>query len=80
MAADQDRTGISKMRAALRIFGSPHRYYQGPDALDFLPGICEEIAPTPALIVDGDVLEMTRRGLKRCSRAEPHACWRSAAK
>jgi len=72
MTADEDRTGISKARAALRIFGSPHRYCQGPDALDFLPGICEEIAPAPALIVDGDVLEMTRDQLESLFAGRAH--------
>lgn len=39
----------------VRIFGSPHRYYQGPAALDCLPGICGAIAPHAFLVVDADV-------------------------
>lgn len=40
----------------VRIFGSPHRYYQGPGALDRLPDLCLEIASHPMLVVDADVL------------------------
>lgn len=42
----------------VKIFGSPHRYYQGPDALDRLPDILAEIAPRPFLVVDADVLTL----------------------
>lgn len=40
----------------VRIFGSPHRYYQGPGALDRLPDILGGIASNPFMVVDADVL------------------------
>lgn len=72
MAAEEFAAEMIEARAALRIFGSSHRYYQGPDALDHLPGICEGIAHTPVLIVDSDVLEMTRPRLEAMFAGRPH--------
>jgi len=42
----------------VRVFGSPHRYYQGPDALEGLPRICAQSGSTPFLVVDADVLAL----------------------
>ena len=44
---------------ALRIFGSPHRYYQGPGALRLLPRVCDEIGGKPAVVIDAEVLKLT---------------------
>jgi glycerol dehydrogenase len=43
------------MTAAVRIFGSPSRYYQGPGALDLLPQICAGVGGKPAIVIDSDV-------------------------
>lgn len=48
----------------IRVFGSPHRYYQGPGALDRLPAVCADIAQRPFLIVDADVLRLVGDRLK----------------
>jgi len=42
----------------VKIFGSPHRYYQGPDALNVLPRICAQSGSVPFLVVDADVLAL----------------------
>jgi len=42
----------------VRVFGSPHRYYQGPNALDSLPRICAQSGSVPFLVVDADVLAL----------------------
>ena len=42
----------------VRVFGSPHRYYQGPDALNGLPRICAQSGSVPFLVVDADVLAL----------------------
>jgi glycerol dehydrogenase len=44
------------MPSAVKIFGSPPRYYQGPGAVDLLPRICAEVGGTPAIVIDRDVL------------------------
>lgn len=59
-------------RPDLKIFGSPHRYFQGPGALDLLPEICDLAGGTPALVVDADVLDMTRGNLTSLFDEKPH--------
>jgi glycerol dehydrogenase len=44
------------MASAVRIFGSPPRYYQGPGALDLLPRVIAETGSRPAIVIDTDVL------------------------
>lgn len=56
----------------IKVFGSPHRYYQGPGALELLPEISAGIGNPPALIVDADVLEMNRARLEDIFAATPH--------
>jgi len=52
----------------VRVFGSPHRYYQGPDALEGLPRICAQSGSTPFLVVDADVLALLGDRLAKSSR------------
>lgn len=41
----------------MRIFGSPHRYYQGPGVFDELGPIVASLGPRPLIVVDGFMLE-----------------------
>jgi glycerol dehydrogenase len=41
----------------MRIFGSPHRYYQGPGILDELGPIVAPLGPRPLIVVDAFMLE-----------------------
>lgn len=52
MAETMTKTGTS------RIFGAPHRYYQGPGALDRLGEALRPFGAEPLLVVDRLVLEM----------------------
>lgn len=52
------------MDGAVRIFGAPPRYYQGPGALDLLPRIAAEIGANPAIVVDADVLTLVEDRLQ----------------
>jgi glycerol dehydrogenase len=36
----------------MRIFGSPHRYVQGPDAIDALGGLIKAYGATPLIVID----------------------------
>lgn len=56
----------------VRIFGSPHRYYQGPGALDQLPAILSGIATRPFLVVDTDVLGFIGTRLEALFAGQPH--------
>ena len=47
-----------RLAHSLRIFGSAHRYYQGPGAFDKLGDICHAIAAKPAIIIDADVFAL----------------------
>lgn len=40
-----------------RIFGAPHRYIQGPDALDELGNVAAPFGPSPVVIADAFILE-----------------------
>lgn len=44
------------MNAAIKVFGSPSRYYQGPDALDLLRPLCADMGGQPTIVIDADVL------------------------
>lgn len=57
----------------VRIFGSPHRYYQGPGALDRLPEILAGIAGHPFLVVDADVLGFIGARLEALFAGRPHS-------
>lgn len=46
------------MNGPVKIFGSPPRYYQGPDALDLLPRIVAETGKQAAIVIDADVLAL----------------------
>jgi len=56
----------------VRVFGSPPRYYQGPGALDRLPGICVPLAARPFLVVDADVLALIGPRLERLFAGTEH--------
>jgi glycerol dehydrogenase len=60
------------MPSAVKIFGSPPRYYQGPGALDLLPRICNEIGGKPAIVIDSDVLAIVVDRLQRLLGDMPH--------
>jgi glycerol dehydrogenase len=40
-----------------RIFGAPHRYIQGPNALDELGTVAAVFGPSPVVIADAFILE-----------------------
>jgi glycerol dehydrogenase len=42
----------------VRIFGAPHRYYQGPGAIEQLGGVLSPFGATPVLVADEFVLDM----------------------
>ena len=42
----------------MRLFGSPHRYYQGPGVFDELGRIIAPTGPRPLIVVDAFMLEM----------------------
>lgn len=52
------------MTSAVRIFGSPPRYYQGPGALDLLPRILAATGKKPAIVIDKDVLGLVGEQLR----------------
>jgi glycerol dehydrogenase len=52
------------MVGAVRIFGSPPRYYQGPGALDLLPQVLAETGVKPAIVIDRDVLTLVDERLR----------------
>jgi glycerol dehydrogenase len=52
------------MFGAVRIFGSPPRYYQGPGALDLLPRVIAETGTKPAIVIDKDVLLLVEARLR----------------
>jgi glycerol dehydrogenase len=56
----------------IRVFGSPHRYYQGPGALDRLPAICADIGRLPFLVVDADVRKLVESRLVELFAGRPH--------
>ncbi|PYE23906.1 glycerol dehydrogenase [Rhizobium sp. PP-CC-3A-592] len=45
------------MTGVFRIFGAPHRYIQGPDALDALGRVAAAFGPSPVVIADAFILE-----------------------
>lgn len=40
------------------VFGAPHRYHQGPGALDLLGGVLATLGPCPLVVADSFVLDM----------------------
>lgn len=56
----------------VRVFRSPASYFQGPGALDELPGICTRLARHPILVVDTAVLEIARTRLGALFANVPH--------
>ncbi len=48
----------------MRVFGSPHRYYQGPDVFDELGPIIAPFGPRPLIVVDALMLETLRGRLE----------------
>lgn len=44
----------------VRIFGSPHRYVQGPGALEALPALAAELGGRPVLLTDAPVWNLLR--------------------
>jgi glycerol dehydrogenase len=61
------------MTAAVRIFGSPSRYYQGPGALDLLPQICARVGGKPSIVIDADVFALITDRLGRLMAELPHS-------
>lgn len=59
-------------RASVKMFGSAHRYLQGPGALDTLPQIVRAIASKPALVIDADVFALIGTRLDRIFQDAPH--------
>jgi glycerol dehydrogenase len=55
-----DRETVATMNGAIRIFGSPPRYYQGPGALDLLPQVMAETGTKPVVVIDAEVLALVR--------------------
>lgn len=49
---------VGIMRTGITIFGAPHRYYQGPGAINDLGEILLPFGNTPLIVVDKDVLEI----------------------
>ena len=45
---------------SLRIFGGPHRYFQGPGAIDELGRIARPFGARPVVIADAFVLDMLK--------------------
>lgn len=60
------------MNGAIRIFGSPPRYYQGPGALDLLPQVVAEIGEKPVIVIDAEVLALVRGRLDGLLGARAH--------
>lgn len=60
------------MASAVRIFGSPPRYYQGPGALDLLPRVIAETGTRPAIVVDKDVLKLVAERLRALLSGTDH--------
>lgn len=60
------------MASAVRIFGSPPRYYQGPGALDLLPRVIAETGTRPAIVVDKDVLKLVAERLSTLLAGTDH--------
>ncbi|HUD93308.1 glycerol dehydrogenase [Sphingobium sp.] len=56
----------------VRVFGSPHRYYQGPDALNRLPALCAGIGSKPLLVVDAGVLALLEGRLEKLFAGRAH--------
>jgi glycerol dehydrogenase len=55
---------------SLRVFGAPHRYIQGPGALDRLGAVLAPFGPAPLIIADRVVLEMLDARLRAGLAAE----------
>jgi glycerol dehydrogenase len=60
------------MSSAIKVFGSPARYYQGQGALDLLPRICAEMGGKPAYVIDSDVLAIVGERLRALLGDMPH--------
>jgi glycerol dehydrogenase len=60
------------MASAVRIFGSPPRYYQGPGALDLLPRVITESGTKPAIVIDKYVLELVEARLGKLLSSQNH--------
>lgn len=60
------------MTTAIRLFGSPSRYYQGAGALDLLPEICAGIGGKPAIVIDADVYALIEVRLGGLFAKLPH--------
>ncbi|MCV3767772.1 glycerol dehydrogenase [Rhizobium sp. TRM95796] len=55
---------------SLRIFGGPHRYLQGPGALDELGRLARPFGTNPAIIADAFVLDLLKDRLETLLAAE----------
>jgi glycerol dehydrogenase len=60
------------MTSAVRIFGSPPRYYQGPGALGLLPRVIAETGKKPAIVIDKDVLALVEDRLGNLLSGQNH--------
>jgi glycerol dehydrogenase len=60
------------MASAVRIFGSPPRYYQGPGALDLLPRVVADTGTKPAIVIDQDVLALVANRLSNLLSGQDH--------
>jgi glycerol dehydrogenase len=61
---------MTSIGPGMRIFGSPHRYVQGPDVLDRLGALLQPYGPRPLLILDAFLQETLGA---RLARAVPDA-------
>jgi glycerol dehydrogenase len=60
----------SIMTGSVRIFGSPHRYVQGPGAIEALPALTAELGGRPVLITDAPVWALLRDRIEAAYGAE----------
>lgn len=59
------------MSNGVRIFGSPHRYVQGPGALEALPALVADLGGRPVLLTDAPVWELLRTRIEAAFGSAP---------
>lgn len=59
------------MTGSVRIFGAPHRYVQGPDAIEALPALSAGLGGRPVLVTDAPVWELLRARILAAYGTEP---------
>ncbi|QJP16131.1 glycerol dehydrogenase [Starkeya sp. ORNL1] len=58
------------MTGSVRIFGSPHRYVQGPGAIEALPALTAELGGRPVLVTDAPVWALLRERVEAAYGAQ----------